>query len=369
MMATSDQRVNTALDVIEEFCGSDERGSVETKLTLQTQKQYGDALEIGGFRGGVGFLKSDKETVRRSLVRAILLTQLVQGKLQTAHVDPRRTVLMSQDTARLEKELVSLFPYKAFRGQFANRTHWEPINFTNPWKHTNNNYMYMVHGIMGEPSRITEVVGVQQSSKETLGALYEKHKSYAKMDKSNPIQPKLMVRFFEQYLKHPNIIQQNIISSTVISHQKHATYYPFGFIMRVPPECIYITSPSDVGVANRTSNIVNELRSKHGGGILPPQQILAQTTGTENDNNYNEVVVVGTSPEGRQVEVIGLYVKSDGKGNIYMRNGLVSKDLNEPYVNKEIQKLIQDCATDRNLPIVSIVDTSSRPSTTKWPFD
>lgn len=372
-MPTGNQRIDHALTLIEVVAGEDERQYVEGRLNPATRTQFGDDLHIGGFRGGIGLLKSDKETFRRNLVRAILLTQLTMGKLQSPQVDARCTALMGLDTGRLEKELRSLFPFKPFRGRFAKRAAWDPNTFTNPWTHKDTSYMYLVHGIMGVASKVSEVMtaGAQASEIEAFDNLRMKYLSYSTIDSKNPMKSRLMVKFFEEYLDNPNILRQNIVSSSVISEARHATYYPFGFIMRVPPECIYITSPSDVGVSNRTNNILFELDDKQKlaqSMIRTPQEILAATTGANNDTGYNEIVIVGTSPEGKQVDVIGIYVKTDGRGNIFMRNGALSKDVGEPYVNKEIQKLISQSAQKFKLPIVPIADTSSGASTTAWPF-
>ena len=371
-MPTADQRINHALNAIEIVAGEDEREYVENRLTQQNRQQFGDDLHIGGFRGGIGLVKSDAETRRRNLVRAILLTQLAYGKLPSQQIDARRTALLKLDTARLEHELVSLFPYKPYRGRFAKRSDWIPANFTDPWAHSNSSYMYLVHGIMGAASKVIEVMktGAVQSDLDNFDNLRMKYLSYSSIDAKNPLKNRLMVKFYEEYLDNPNIIRQNIISSSVISEAKHATYYPFGFIMRVPPECIYITSPRDVGVANRTTDILQEFsvnRAAHS-VILAPQQILAQTTGAGGDTGYNEIVIVGTAPEGKQVDVIGIYVKTDAAGKIYMRNREGSKDIGEPYVNQEIRKLIAATAKKFALPIVPIVDTTSGPSTTAWPF-
>ena len=51
-----------------------------------------------------------------------------------------------------------------------------------------------------------------------------------------------------------------------------------------------------------------------------------------------------------------------------MRNGQLSKDVGEPYVNAEIQKLINQSSRRHKIPIVPISDTSSGLSTTPWPF-
>lgn len=372
-MSSAADRIAHALAIIEFIAGEDERGFVEAKLTPQNRQQFGDDLQIGGIRGGIGVFKSKQETHRRNVVRAILLTQMAYGKLQQQNVNAQRTSLLTRNVAFLEGELRKQFPYKAYRGRFAKRLDWNPALLTDPTKHNSGSYVYLIHTIMGEASKVAEVnaKGATEGEIAAYDQLRTRYNGFSFENTKNPLKKNLMVRFYEQYLDDPKIVQQNIISSSVISEAKHATYYPFGFIMRVPPECIYITSPSDVGVANRTSDIIFELQDKQKKAqstIYSPQEILARTNGADNDTGYNEIVVVGSSPEGKRVDVIGLFVKTDGKGNIYMRNGEVSKDTDKPYVNEDIQKLIAACAKKHKIPIVPIPDTSSGVSKTAWPF-
>lgn len=97
-MSTGAQRIAHALGVIELVAGEDERASVENKLAPQNMQQFGTDLGIGGFRGGIGLFKSNAETFRRNLVRAILLTQLSQGKLQSPQANTQRDSLLAMDT-------------------------------------------------------------------------------------------------------------------------------------------------------------------------------------------------------------------------------------------------------------------------------
>jgi hypothetical protein len=173
------------------------------------------------------------------------------------------------------------------------------MHFTEPSKHSDSSYKYLVHTLMQAPSKVAEYNLGDATELENFNKLRNKYLAYAQVSKKNPIKPNLLVDFMAQYLADPHIIRQNIISSSVISDAKHATYYPVGFIMRVPPECIYITSSSDVSVRNRTNDIVGELQSKHSGTamtIQTPDEVLAATTGGGGSTGYNEVVVVGTSP-------------------------------------------------------------------------
>jgi hypothetical protein len=372
-MPTPDDRIAHALTAIEFVAGEDERRLVESKLTQQNRQTFGGDLHIGGFRGGIGLFKSNAETLRRNLVRAILLAELAQGTLQSPQVGTERTDLLALNAGQLEDKLRKLFPYKAFAGRFAKRSEWDPRFFTNPWNHNDTQYMYVSHSIMRDASQVGEIMkqGATQSDLETFNELRAKYIGYARVDGRNPLKKVVWVDFCKQYLDNPNILKQNIISCSVIDENKHSTYYPFGFILRVPPECVYVTSPTDVAVANRTDDILAELQRvnvRQQSKIRAPRKILANTRGTSGDTGYNEIVVVGTSPEGRQVDVIGLFVKTDGQGNLFIRNRGGRADATGVYANAELQSLISKCAKQFRLPIVPISDTSSAQSNTAWPF-
>lgn len=364
-------RVAAALTVIEAVAGKGERNSVERDLLTKNATQIDGNLSIGGFRGP---FKSEPETFRRSLVRAVLLVRLARGTVQPATAAQNITTLMARTTAALQRELLNLFPFKAYRGNFENRKDWAPTHFTDPSKHTNSSYMYLVHTLMQAPSKVAEYNLNNATELENFNKLREKYLPYAQVSKKNRLKPNLLVDFMAHYLAAPHVIRQNIISSSVISDAKHATYYPMGFIMRVPPECIYITSPSDVSVRNRTDDIVGELQKKHAGTamtIQTPDQVLAATTGLGGSTGYNEVVVVGTAPEGKQVDVIGIFVKTDPNGNLYVSHDLMSKTPDTAaWLTPKSVDLISECARKFNLPIVPIADSGSvvLAAPTPWPF-
>ena len=261
-MPKSNRRINNALATIEEVAGEDEREEIEKKLTPTTRASYEGLLAIGGFRGGV--FKSSAETRRRNLVRAVLLAQLVLNKVLFGNAQTQRTFLLSMSVQMLERQLRHLFPYKPYQGRFAKRAAWNPDSFTDPSRHTDSKFMYVIHTIMGEASKVADMMLMNPSKDEKtkFQELLKRYIDYSTVDRKNPLKTRLFVRFYEEYLNDPSILQKNIISSSIINQDKVPTYYPFGFIMRVPVECIYITSPSDVGVSNRTSDILFELQDK-----------------------------------------------------------------------------------------------------------
>lgn len=247
-------RIDAALTLIEAVAGTEDRTRTEAALRPMNLAQIDSSLSIGGFRGP---FKSEPETFRRTMVRAVVLTRISKG-LPVAQAAQQITSLTGKTTAQLQNELLQQFPYKAYRGNFEKRQTWAPSFFTNPTKHSMSQYTYVVHALQRDPSKVAEYNLNNASELEILNKLQTKYAGFAKLDTRNPVKHNLNVDFLAQYLDNPDIIQNNIISSSVISEKKHATYYPIGFIMEVPPECIYITSPSDVSVANRTTDIIAE---------------------------------------------------------------------------------------------------------------
>ena len=367
MAKSAAQRINEALTTIKNYVVIDEENEINALLTPANRVQWGGNISLGGVR----VIKFSAESEKRKLIRATLLAGLAQGKITLATLTLAKADLNKCDVPTLKRRLNNNFTYKPYAGSVAKRGLWHQSNFTDPRFHNDKSYQYIIHGIAGSPQQVAELYTANPSKQDRDA--YTKQKMnyfpYAKENTKNPIKHNIMVRFYEKYLNDPTILHQNIISSSLLNQNKHACYFPFGFILDVPPECIYITHKEDVAVKNRTPDILSELANTKGGTeIKSPADILANTSGTNSDIGYNEIVLVGTSPEGKQVSVKGIYVKTDAKGNIFMRNSANSVDKNGPYVNAEIQKLIQLSADKHGFPIVPIVDTSSGVSTTPWPF-
>jgi hypothetical protein len=167
----------------------------------------------------------------------------------------------------------------------------------------------------------------------------------------------------KRYLSSPDLLRQDVISTTLIDQDHVSTYFPWGFILKVPPENIISASNKDQAVANRPSNVITEMeRVNREKGLATPDQVLAGTSGRNGHTGYNEVVVIGKSPEGTQVDVIGIFVKVSPNGNLYIRPGET-----QPYVNDLIVD-ITSCSVANNIPVVKIKDPSGATSTTAWPF-
>lgn len=363
-MPRIDERTRGALEAIRSVVGTDEANEIEQSLTTLTAGTYSDLISLGRR----GLVHRDQETRRRKKVRAILLAGLVRKKLHAPHVPAQKTTLLNETETALDRRLKGLFPFKPFGGRFANRTFWAPENFSDPENHNDNNFRYIIHGIAGAPSRVAEAMRGNASEEETYRKVLNQYaRDLTVEDTRNPLKKNLNIKFYKQYLENPDIMKTIIISATVIDTDHRAAYYPFGFILKVPPECVYSTFPSDQGVKNRTNQIIGELSRVHefAGKILTPAEVLQGTTGKNGDTGYNEIVLVGTAPEGKQVSVNGLYVKTDALGRLFVRNSANAKD-KTPYVNDELRGLINTCSRTFDLPICFISDTSSGASTQYW---
>ncbi|MCE2907502.1 hypothetical protein [Silanimonas sp.] len=374
MSKSYDTRLADTVGVITDICGEIDGRQIKRLLdgmTTQQQKKLSESLSIG-YKGS----SSDLAVKRlRAVKRAVVLAStLLPGAAAKSFDD-----LNGETYIALAERLRKLFPFRArpILGNFDGRIDWE-FSCTDPARHNAGSFRYLVHGIMAAPSRVaqyTEIGGkvtndgeksaYDQAKKKFSGnpdMLVETQKGGGSLKSFN-----LDAKFFVQYLRNPDVLKNVIISTSLIDESHRATYYPFGFILDVPAVNIYSASGRDQGVANRTDNILEEFQrifdsNNVDNRILSPKQVLDQTTGVEGKLHYNEVVVVGTSPEGKCVRVNGLFVKVDAARNLW-----VDPALKTPYVTLEIAQLVNELATARNLPIVSIVDTAGGAATKPVP--
>jgi hypothetical protein len=185
---------------------------------------------------------------------------------------------------------------------------------------------------------------------------------------------------FNDILKDPRkVVKTLLISTSVIDKTHRATYYPYGLILKVPTENIISTSGKDQAFknynvfeqdlkdpkkrANFTQLQVIEIRdmqrevrrvaSEH--TFKTPTDVLKETTGKGGESGYNEITVMGTSPEGKTVEVVGIFIKvRDASGTPYILQGPPAAK--EPFVTREIQDLLDGLAKRESLTICQIVD-------------
>ncbi|HEY4372862.1 MAG TPA: hypothetical protein VGN52_13120 [Burkholderiales bacterium] len=360
MFKTNDQRLRQALAAIELHAGRAEAEYIDEELSRGLRLRYAHLLEMGGYEGKSG---NTQEKGQRNAVRGLLLTGLVLGRVRDIDVTSGvKQELMQTPLPEIVRRMKAAFPYRAFSGRYSNLDSWAPDNFTSPVAGLMTNYRFIVHGIMADMSKVAQKgfnAGVTEMEWDALLERYDESLRQIKsVGKGQQQSQQLWVNFARQYLQNPAILRYNIISASVISDAKHASYYPIGFILKVPQENVYSTSSKDQAVKNRAEDTIKELQRVYdqvsGGRIQTPDEILNGTTGASGHTGYNEIVLVGTSPEGKEVKAVGVFVKVAANGNLYVRQGQT-----EPYVTTELLKLVKNSG----LPLVKVVDTSGAAAT------
>ena len=380
MAKSKEARLNSTVSVISDICGEIDARAIVAILDGKSKHELSklsEAISIG-YKGS----SNDADVKRlRAVKRAIVLTSSVLPGAQAVDFSALSNLSFIPATDKLRK----LFPFRArpILGNFDGRLSWD-YACTLPAKHAAGRFRYLVHGIMAAPSRVaqyTEIKGnvTSDDEKKQYDASKQKFSGNPDMlveDTRGNISYKthnLNVKFFVQYLKNPDVLKSVIISTSVIDEGHVASYYPFGFILHVPSCNIYSASPQDQAVANRTDDILAEFQRIFNNGavgnrILSPKQVLDGTSQAEGKTGYNEVVVVGTSPEGFHVQVTGIFVKVSAAGNLW-----VDPEQIEPYVTLEIAKLVNELVKKRNIPIIAIIDnaggTATKPIKAKYYFD
>lgn len=361
MFKTNDERLRQGLEAIRVHGGEAEADYIDEELSRGVRLRFAPLLELGAYDGAV---RTSKEKGRRNAVRGLILTGLVLGRIKDTDVTPAFTrELLDLPLEEVVRRMKRAFPYRAFSGRYSNLDAWDPGNFTTPVSQVMSSYRFIVHSIMADPSKVA--TKAQMTQMEWDATLRKWDASISEVKKGG-LGDNLFVNFAKQYLTDPSLLKGTIISTSLISEKKHATYYPFGFILKVPKENIYSTSAKDQGVANRAANAVTELArvytDKGGNTLSSPDDVLKDTTGANSNTGYNEIVVVGRSPEGLEVSVIGIFVKVHPNGSLYVPPGRT-----KPYVTPELMTLVKAQAL-KGMPVVRIVDASSAASTTAAKF-
>jgi hypothetical protein len=370
MGKSKDERLDDTVHTIDDVCGSVDARTITRLLNAKSRHELdvlSKSLSIG-FKGS----SSAPEVKRtRALKRAIVLSSSVLPNATPVGFG----ALTANDFVSLAQRLRKLFPYQArpVLGNFDGRMDWN-FGCTDPATHDRNRFRYIVHGIMAAPSRLgqyTEIKG--KVTDEAEKTAYEAAKKKFSGNPDMLVEDKrggggmqtfnLNAKFFVQYLKSPDVLKTVIISTSLVDQDHVASYYPFGFILDVPACNIYSASGKDQGVANRTDDILAEFERIFSNGsvgnrILSPKAVLDSTTKSMGKTGYNEIVVVGTSPEGRHVGVSGIFVKVDAGGNLW-----VDPAQTTPYVTLEIAQLVNELCDSKNLPIVALRDTAGGTAT------
>jgi len=362
MYKTHDERLRQALDAIRLHVGQAEAEYIDEELARGVRLRFAPRLEMGSYDGR---FRNAKEKEKRNAVRGLILTGLVLGRIQDTAVTPQfRDELLGLPLEEIVRRTKRAFPFRAFSGRYSNLDAWDPANFTAPVHGVMRSYRFIVHGIMADPSKVAN--REDYATKAEWDAALDRWDASIREVKTAGANERLYINFAAKYLSDPSVLCSTIISTSIISEHKHAAYYPFGFILKVPKENVYSASPKDQGVANRTADAVAELArvytQKGGGTLLTPDEVLEDTTGAGGNTGYNEVVVAGRSPEGQEVSVAGIFVKISPSGHLYVRPGGT-----KPYVTTALWDLVK-AQHKKGMPIVQIEDSTSAPSTAAVAF-
>ncbi|MGH9585468.1 MAG: hypothetical protein ACRD3F_00835 [Acidobacteriaceae bacterium] len=327
-MKTNDDRLDGVLDYIRKnFQGS--LGLMEQKISeLGARKSaVASALSLGSRSG----TNTPDETERRNGIRTALFLAFTEGKQPLALAESFKTKYSNMNAAQVKLEIKGRLPVMS---SSPNRADWHPTMFT-PVQPTPQiqtaptQFRYMVFGMMN---------------------------AYTGRGTS-----------FESILAKPAMLKAFMLSTSAIDESHKATYYPYGFILMVPEENFVSTSTSDQAFKNyraedplhplkpfeKTDNMSELQRVAGTYGFLSRQEVLSKTKAT-GSTGYNEVVVLGTGPTGRQIDVRGFFMKVDSKGNRFERPSMNPSKREGTFVTDDIF----DKMKKTGLPIVKITDDS-----------
>ncbi len=173
------------------------------------------------------------------------------------------------------------------------RPSWNPSHFTDPTKHNNAKFRYIVTS----PSSHSDTPESYQSQAEQA-----------------VIRRKMMPNL---ELDPRKLSERHTISASVISNEYPYTFADSGVILRVPEENIYFTSITDVGQNNiltqTDAEVARYVQSVYLNeyGLMNPDNLIANSIANLSQQrslgHYNEIGITGESAFG-SVEVIGVYV-------------------------------------------------------------
>ena len=113
--------------------------------------------------------------------------------------------------------------------------------------------------------------------------------------------------FIDIYKEPQRIADKGIISASVITPQNTATFRDIGYILRVPSENIIAASRGDLYINNCSyrANI-----DKFKDSTLPSPHEITEYENLLGHRQYNEIAILGTTPEGGEVEIVGVFYKT-----------------------------------------------------------
>ncbi len=326
------------------------RGEIDSALTLAHFSK--------------GLRHRDEKTLRRKYIRGILLVKILDKGFPPDQVRIYIAPRINKPSIELKSELKGLMPLAI---DLAKRDSWAPRNFTDPAHHDARNYKYIIHGLQGNSVKIYNDASTLDSVFERLQGDYAGVQVPHGGRMVNAIGADGSIRFlpYREYLRNPALLTKDVISCSVISDQVPDTYTDFGLILKVPKECVMLTGNRDLNIKNRATDMLTEFENygtdPRSRDMMTPAEILdlcinriaGVTTRDEMNRQYNEIVCIGRSPEGKMVETTGIWVKVNEDGDYYSHYHAGS-----PYstvITDDIDNEIGRASAMHNIPIIRIL--------------
>lgn len=193
---------------------------------------------------------------------------------------------------------------------------WEN-GFTDPAKHDDGRFRYLVHGIQGQATDINQKLFLikmqREGDAEDLGEV------------------------IDLLMQSHRIGDRKIISASVIDQDHRETFGNAGLVLRTPAKNVLDAFPEDAGTdfANPGREIARS--NKHKCSV--DELMLASS-----DESWNEVRLVGTTEDGK-VQVAGFWVKVTEDGRI---------------IDQETARQLQDVAMRKGLPLIKIIQKEKK---------
>lgn len=351
MSKNADTRIAEILQTCQACnCNVEDIKALMRKNSTQFVQQCSDAAGMGK-HGIIGQTTKDK----RALVRAIVFVRLLKRTVQIALASHQQSTLNLKGATELERILRTEF---SVNRDTSLQMYWSPNNFTDPSNHNDQNYRYIIHGLQGNVVKVFRDENTVASRFDDWVTRYSNTPGANYQQGGVGVMPSIRIKMYQEYLRNPSLLKTDIISCSVIAHQANGTYTDFGFILRVPTQNVMLTSARDLAYKNRRGDQRAEIeRYASTTPMQTPADIVrgmaARASGKsqlEKNRTYSEIVVLGTSPEGGQVQVSGLWLRVNEDGDAYSHQTSSYK----PTVDDEISAHMLRCAATFNLPVVEI---------------
>ena len=177
---------------------------------------------------------------------------------------------------------------------------WQAAQFTDPLQHKarkkgNPPFQFLVVAILDAKMRYTQHELTEQQAEQKDVTLN-------------------LAKSIDLMVVPERIADKPVISSSLIDNEHLQTWGNSGFILVTPDENVFAASPTDLGIdsamvpgtpAARVQEVLTRTRKKF--GKPTPAELLSRTS----PKQLNEVGLVGRSPAGKEVKIVGTFVKVD----------------------------------------------------------